>query len=425
MRIGFLSNTFFLKPINEDENYIKAKELYERAEDYEKEGKPEEFTETYLRALELQKQAFHQYPSPNELNFQILPFDILRFIFSFCSLTDLSRCMQVSKSWYVIARDGLVWKQLFARTWPNLIYLEESIMPNVDASIRDWYTIFKQRKMLHTTPLQTIVIDESGNHIKYGLSDSFFEKQSLSDPLPHKICAVYERVSHIRINYSVQFRPWNSPFVTNPKLDLNSINRHWYWQYIFQQLGVHPDRHPILYSVSPTQKSSKYFFEEIVECAESYFTSPALCFVDSPILVLYSIASQSKSIFPSIVIIAEADSIVITPVSKNKECLHHFMVSHNDSSLQLMKNGILQSCEFLQEKVEKITIVLSGAKLGSFPEELRSSLPIENNLIACHDLQRDRLIGGLHFASLSSFKQTFQTKRIVNLTSACSISNII
>lgn len=43
-----------------DPNYIQAKALYEKAEDYEREGKPNEFTETYLKTLELEKQAFEK-----------------------------------------------------------------------------------------------------------------------------------------------------------------------------------------------------------------------------------------------------------------------------------------------------------------------------------------------------------------------------
>lgn len=410
------------------------KELYELAEDYEIQGNPKGFTETYLKALEIQFKELRLHPPASELHLQILPLDVLRLIFSFCNPIDVSRCMQVSKAWYVIARDGLVWKNLFAKKWKNLIPLEEGeIICN--PSIRDWYTIYKHRQLLKIGNYRCVAIDESGIAIKFGLVDS-----KIPEPLPHQLIKASDRISHIRSKTVVKI---STSSYYNP-IPLDSRSRHYYWREIFQRLGVQSDRHPLIVSVSPHLQNVNQYMNDIVDTVQIYFRSPAVCFVDAPILALYSASQFVPCLFPAVVLIFEGNEISITAISENRECIHHFLTKKEgndsrDSKIELPINAFGEN--FLKEAAQKIrdsyglfgknisqpmNILLSGNRIDdSISAELESQLEKMEPFSATKfrfvkqlEPQTDSICGALFFASLNSFKSLFQHQnRILDLTS--------
>lgn len=113
------------------------------------------FTDTYLQAIQLQRQAQRSISSESSATGDInllLPHELYLTIFAFLKPKELCTCMVVCKvscthkcipekcshfyqkqSWYNICMDGQLWYDLYRRKWPVGINLEATINPNKPA----------------------------------------------------------------------------------------------------------------------------------------------------------------------------------------------------------------------------------------------------------------------------------------------------
>ncbi len=112
------------------------------------EGDVKGFTDTYLQALNLQKEAKRCTMSSvsDDMNGILLPHDVYLTIFELLTPKELCSCMSVCKvslvmttkftsilvfiflqSWYDICMDGQLWYKLYKKKWPVGINLEASI----------------------------------------------------------------------------------------------------------------------------------------------------------------------------------------------------------------------------------------------------------------------------------------------------------
>eukprot|EP01091_Cochliopodium_minus_P009855 TRINITY_DN2520_c0_g1_i1.p1 TRINITY_DN2520_c0_g1~~TRINITY_DN2520_c0_g1_i1.p1 ORF type:complete len:550 (-),score=139.63 TRINITY_DN2520_c0_g1_i1:318-1967(-) len=97
-----------------DKNYLQTLSLYKKSFELEREGDVEGFTDTYLRAIELQSKAQQSIPVKTTSPFTItLPWNIYRYICSFLSIKEITDSFTVSKAWAEFFRDGRIWKEKF------------------------------------------------------------------------------------------------------------------------------------------------------------------------------------------------------------------------------------------------------------------------------------------------------------------------
>ncbi|XP_064395912.1 uncharacterized protein LOC135342948 isoform X2 [Halichondria panicea] len=150
-----------------DGNYLRTLTLYQKSLELEKSGNIQGFTDTYLEAIKLQRQAQRSISMESrggdELN---LPYEIFLDIFGYLSARDVCVAMRVCTSWYDLCMDGELWHEMYRSKWPIGIQLEGKIdweelsleIRDDRPFLRDWYGLYKQRVgMIH--PQKVAVLD--------------------------------------------------------------------------------------------------------------------------------------------------------------------------------------------------------------------------------------------------------------------------
>ena len=131
-------------------NQICVTALYNQSEAEFEKGKAEDFVESYLAALDLQKEG-----TPEGPHFILPPsviLEILRIVASFEENEILlMRMMMASKGLYRLGRTGELWRRMYLSRWPEDV---TSVPTNENPLTIDWFKLFK-RKFIATHPNTT------------------------------------------------------------------------------------------------------------------------------------------------------------------------------------------------------------------------------------------------------------------------------
>ena len=138
------SSIFHDRFLSKNEEYKKMVTLYQKSWQHEAEGNVKEFTDTYLQALKIQRNARTAPLAQNTV--KKLPRVIWTKILWELKVNDVCSMMSVSKAFYAIARDGRIWRKLFLESPLPMIYNfvgPASNFLNYSANLLDWYNLFK------------------------------------------------------------------------------------------------------------------------------------------------------------------------------------------------------------------------------------------------------------------------------------------
>jgi hypothetical protein len=144
-----------------------------------------------------------------------------------------------------------------------------------------------------------------------------------------------DRVSHIRFVIKFQIDT-ESRYGTH--CTCTGTDRYYFWEHLHNELGksdsicstkiadpcflsffynagIQSDRHPVLIAVSPRQLAS--YVTEVLTTMQYYFYPPAICFVDSAVLILHSVAKSQRSFNTATAVLDWGDdNVAVSAISK-------------------------------------------------------------------------------------------------------------
>eukprot|EP00005_Dracoamoeba_jomungandri_P000434 CAMPEP_0174251454 /NCGR_PEP_ID=MMETSP0439-20130205/1276_1 /TAXON_ID=0 /ORGANISM="Stereomyxa ramosa, Strain Chinc5" /LENGTH=765 /DNA_ID=CAMNT_0015331777 /DNA_START=130 /DNA_END=2427 /DNA_ORIENTATION=+ len=155
----------------DEELFMKAKQLYQEAEDCEVVGQMAEAFAKYSEAMALQTQhaSIPQFQdNPPAINKVFLDLDLCARIFRDVPVDQMLNVFLASKIFYKGATCDSVWYEKFSTMWPNAFLLEDED-PEERVYIRDWFRSFRHAYVASTL-FQPFVVDIGKHSLKYGLT---------------------------------------------------------------------------------------------------------------------------------------------------------------------------------------------------------------------------------------------------------------
>jgi hypothetical protein len=165
----------------QNEEYKKAKNLFNESESYENTGKVELFTKTFNDALEiLVENSLKRVEQDSKFNH-----DVLTLIFEYLTKRELISMMTVSKSWNLASIEDHLWHHF---------YLKDFYSMKKTVSISEhWYNLYKQRYFIENH-FRTVVFELNDLHLNFGVVDAhhFSSRKKWNYPSEKKEYNIYD-----------------------------------------------------------------------------------------------------------------------------------------------------------------------------------------------------------------------------------------
>ena len=113
--------------------------LYNQSDAEYEQGKASDFVESYLEALEIQKEE-----TANETRFILPPSIMLEILRTLDDARDVVRMMLTSKGLYRLGRTGELWMNLYLSRWQTIEDREGTPVAEIPLTV-DWFKIFKKK----------------------------------------------------------------------------------------------------------------------------------------------------------------------------------------------------------------------------------------------------------------------------------------
>eukprot|EP00026_Physarum_polycephalum_P002858 Phypoly_transcript_02867.p1 GENE.Phypoly_transcript_02867~~Phypoly_transcript_02867.p1 ORF type:complete len:659 (+),score=110.42 Phypoly_transcript_02867:444-2420(+) len=143
-----------------DPLWIRNREVFKTFTSLGKEGNPEKFTKTFLELQQIQLEHGRSLSHVEKVLLGLSE-ELLFNTFSFLPLKDLLQLAQICKSWLTIARNGILWRKMYAKMWSEEAakYIQDSISGDlkIDPAVQQWYAIYKKRSLVEATQAPLII----------------------------------------------------------------------------------------------------------------------------------------------------------------------------------------------------------------------------------------------------------------------------
>eukprot|EP01121_Diplochlamys_sp_Union-15-3_P018753 TRINITY_DN6898_c0_g1_i2.p1 TRINITY_DN6898_c0_g1~~TRINITY_DN6898_c0_g1_i2.p1 ORF type:complete len:690 (+),score=101.02 TRINITY_DN6898_c0_g1_i2:147-2072(+) len=412
------------RPFEQNTLWQKMKKTFSDFTKLAMQGDTEKFTNKYIEAQSMQIQhsgTIHPEPDSD------IPYDILLSIFSYLTPEKLCGISLVSKAWHLASRSGALWRQLYSIRWGSgCLKIIEDPSRLVDPELKDWYGIFKRR---HITQAKTVTLVSYLEEDLWGATTSE-KKSSPAFPIcPARASRIYDPWDYSFINYNIGVGDlWYEPSLQT-RLVQELI------AYSFYKLKCASDQHTLLIIVLPAiwigQKGlstpitninangkliaqiEKTYLKELSECAVKLLDIRALSYVDAGICALYSKGLRSGVVM---FLFFKPSNVVETYLSAYSQCgivkgaqrkyvreMKTVQFSHFKEELEVVYSAVGN------EELGK-TVLLVIVNPSRDPFKIWTNLEIEAKKLG-YDLSLanscDIIQGGVNFASLPEFKQSY------------------
>mmetsp|Transcript_45260 Transcript_45260/g.105617 ORF Transcript_45260/g.105617 Transcript_45260/m.105617 type:complete len:1013 (-) Transcript_45260:29-3067(-) len=267
-----------------DPLFQRMASLYEHIGDLVQLGDAEATTKAYQEALKIQID--YQGTTAKATSWQALPLEdkSLEHALSYLAPGEVCGASSVSRKWQSVSMAGSLWRAFCHLRWPDADEIVEGRAYQLDAELRDWFGLFRQKHVLEGRA-PTCVVFMSATIQCWAAGAKTVPAVAAS--LSHQLTGIgWDSSFKQRVGWEIGLNRWGGQrgsWIKDHEVNFQLLSEAFAWT--FAKLQIRPNDHHLVVPLLPGifERRSK---ERLTQILARRFQVPQLSFVDAPLCAL-------------------------------------------------------------------------------------------------------------------------------------------